>query len=134
MRRPVEERPVANGVCALVSDGWLAMPTRCTRPAAQTSCGSSASTYCSVLPARTTGSLTACAKFVGVETVSVPAPTAATVVVSAFGATPIAIVSPMWKPLVSSTGIEVAPFATPGTPIVDAPPPEANTETGMTVQ
>ena len=40
----------------------------------------------------------------------------------------------MWKPLVSSTGIEVAPFATPGTPIVDAPPPEANTETGMTVQ
>ena len=110
------------------------MPSRCTRPAAQTSCGSSVSTYWIEPPARETRSPTGCAKFVPAESVIEPEPTLTIEPESLEGLLPIVTESPTRKPVVLATGITVAPFAAPGgaTVVPAAPAPAA--ATGITVQ
>src|SRR5581483_2664995 len=116
VRRPSDERPVAKSWPEATSDGSLSLPKRMTRPAAQTSCGSSRSWYWRLPPLLTTFSPLPCPNLRAVASVTESPLTAMIVPDSCVGGAPITIWSPGLNPDAFVNGSVVLPLAAPAAP------------------
>src|SRR3954454_14302196 len=132
MTSPFGERPDANNWPAAVRDVALYWRKRATRSygAAQTSCGSSRSSYWRLPPVRTIGSPLPGANLSGDADLRLDPDTETIVALSWLPAFPICTVSPVDKPVPLIAVVDVAPAVlTPAVAVLSAPGDTAATAT-----
>ena len=129
---PTSETALTAARSSYLSDGSLFLPKRATRlyGAAQTSCGSSRSSYWRLPPVRTIGSPLPCANLSGDAKLRLDPDTETIVALSWLPAFPICTVSPVDKPVPLIAVVDVAPTVlTPAVAVLSAPGDTAATAT-----